>query len=221
MKNRKIKILIADDHEIVRRGVGNLLEINPEWEVCGEASNGDEAVESALKLKPDVMVLDFSIPPTDGLDIARKLQQEIPETRILIFTMHESEEIVRNLLAAGVRGYVLKSDADRFLISAVEALINDKTFFSSKVSETILSGFINPPEPKLKGEISSTLTPRELEITKLLASGKCNKEIAADLFISVKTVETHRRTVMRKLEISSIVELVHYAIRNDLVDVSE
>ena len=219
MKNGKIQILIADDHEIVRRGVRYLLETNPQWEVCGEAANGDEALEMALQTEPDVVVLDVSMPPTDGVEVARRLRGAVPNTKVLIFSMHESEEVVRDLIAAGVRGYVLKSDADRFLMQAVETLVNGQTFFSSKVSETILSGFLNSQRPaeKLKGELSSTLTARETEITKLLASGKSNKEIAHALNISVKTVETHRRTIMHKLEIGSIVELVHYAIRHHLV----
>lgn len=211
--------MLADDHEIVRRGVRTLLQSVPGWEIVCEASDGDTAVNEALRCRPDVILLDMSMPPTDGLDVARRLPEAGLDARILVFTMHDSEEMVRNFLAAGVKGYVLKSDADRHLIPAIEAVAEGKTFFSQKVSETILTGFLHH-----KHDLSAAsgpahpLSPREIEIAKLLAEGKSNKEIAVALFISVKTVETHRRTIMQKLEISSIVELVHWAIRTDLIE---
>jgi DNA-binding NarL/FixJ family response regulator len=219
MSEKPLRIMLADDHEIVRRGVRTLLQTVPGWEVVCEASNGEAAVEEAILCRPDVLLLDISMPPTDGLDVARRLHDAGLETRILVFTMHDSEEMVRDFLAAGVHGYVLKSDADRYLVTAIETLANGKRFFSHKVSETILTGFLQPRDGGR--ETSNTphpLSRREMEIAKLLALGKSNKEVAVSLFISVKTVETHRRTIMQKLDISSVVELVHWAIRNGVIE---
>jgi DNA-binding NarL/FixJ family response regulator len=215
ISGRQIRIMIADDHEIVRRGVRNLLSVDPNFEICGEAADGDTAVTLAAELRPDVMILDISMQPTDGLDVAKRMREQVPETSILVFTMHQSESMVHDLLAAGVRGYVLKSDADKFLVSAVETISEGRTFFSEQVSRTILDGFLGNDKNAAE-EIP--LTKRESEIASLLAAGKSNKEIAKVLFISVKTVETHRRAIMQKLEITSIVELVHWAIRTRLIE---
>lgn len=214
------KILVADDHEIVRRGVRNLLETVSGWEVCGEASTGNEAIDMAKNSCPDVIVLDISMPPSDGLAVARELQSAAPESRVLIFSMHDSEEMVRSMLAAGVKGYILKSDADRQLISAVETLLEGGTCFSPKVTDTILGGFLRGESSGTTANSKMPLSPREIEVSRLLAAGKSNKEIAAKFFISVKTVETHRRNIMQKLQISSIVELVHWSIKNHLIDAS-
>ncbi|HSE23966.1 MAG TPA: response regulator transcription factor [Pyrinomonadaceae bacterium] len=213
-----MRILLADDHDIVRRGLRDQLTTHEGWEVCGEATNGREAVAMALKLKPDVVVLDLSMPELNGLEATRQIRRELPRTEVLIFTMHETEQLIREVLAAGARGYVLKSDAGRQLTSAVEALSHHKPFFTAKVSEALLDAFLKSNVAPDEGSVFRTLTDREREIVQMLAEGKSNKEIASQLSISVKTVETHRATVMRKLEINSIVELVHYAIRNQLVE---
>jgi DNA-binding NarL/FixJ family response regulator len=213
-----MRILLADDHDIVRRGLRDQLTTREGWEVCGEATNGREAVAMALKLKPDVVVLDLSMPELNGLEATRQIRRELPRTEVLIFTMHETEQLIREVLAAGARGYVLKSDAGRQLTSAVEALSHHKPFFTAKVSEALLDAFLKSNVAPDEGSVFRTLTDREREIVQMLAEGKSNKEIASQLSISVKTVETHRATVMRKLEINSIVELVHYAIRNQLVE---
>ncbi|HET6861804.1 MAG TPA: response regulator transcription factor [Pyrinomonadaceae bacterium] len=213
-----MRILLADDHDIVRRGLRDQLTSREGWEVCGEATNGREAVAMALKLKPDVVVLDLSMPELNGLEATRQIRRELPRTEVLIFTMHETEQLIREVLAAGARGYVLKSDAGRHLTSAVEALSHHKPFFTAKVSEALLDAFLKSNVAPDEGSVFRTLTDREREIVQMLAEGKSNKEIASKLSISVKTVETHRATVMRKLEINSIVELVHYAIRNQLVE---
>jgi DNA-binding NarL/FixJ family response regulator len=213
-----IRILLADDHEVVRRGLSSLLATRPDWQVCGEAQNGREAVALAVKLKPHLAILDLSMPELNGLDATRQIKKEAPETEVLVFSMYESEQFVRDILAAGARGYVLKSDASTQLLTAVDTVSRHKPFFTSEVAERVLEGFLRLGE--LSAEDGSTpgiLTPREREIVQLLAEARSNKEVASILGISVKTVETHRASIMRKLGITSIVDLVHYAIRNNLV----
>lgn len=213
-----VRILLADDHDIVRRGLRDQLSQHDGWEICGEAANGREAVRMASKLEPDVAVIDLSMPELNGLEATRQIRRDLPNTEVLIFTMHETEQLIREVLSAGARGYVLKSDAGLHLTSAVEALANGKPFFTSKVSEALLDAFLKSSAKPDEGSVFRALTEREREIVQMLAEGKSNKEIANKLSISVKTVETHRATVMRKLDINSIVELVHYAIRNQLVE---
>jgi DNA-binding NarL/FixJ family response regulator len=213
-----IRILLADDHEVVRRGLTSLLAARPEWEVCGEAPNGREAVALVAKLKPNVAILDLSMPELNGLEATRQIRRDSPETEVLVFTMHESEQFVRDLLSAGARGYVLKSDVTTQLLTAIETVSRHKPFFTSEVAERVLEGFLRRGDlPAGDSCIPELLTPREREIVQLLAEARSNKEVAATLGISVKTVETHRASIMRKLGITSIVDLVHYAIRNHLV----
>jgi DNA-binding NarL/FixJ family response regulator len=213
-----IRILLADDHDVVRRGLSALLANRPDWQVVGEAQNGREAVSLAVKLKPSVAVLDLSMPELNGLEATRQIRKEVPETEVLVFSMYESEQFVRDLLAAGARGYVLKSDVTTQLLIAVETVARHKPFFTSEVAERVLEGFLKLGELSgMEGSASGILTPREREIVQLLAEARSNKEVSTILGISVKTVETHRASIMRKLGISSIVDLVHYAIRNNLV----
>jgi DNA-binding NarL/FixJ family response regulator len=214
-----IQILLADDHDVVRRGIRNLLEVKKDWQVVGEARDGVEAVDQALKLKPHIAILDLQMPRLGGLEAAKKIRASLPKTEILIFTMHDTEELVRLSLAAGARGYVLKSDVDRYLISAVESLIEHKPFFTSHVAETILTGFLrgNQDSPS-ENHPAKPLTERELQVVKLVADHKSSKEIANTLGISVKTVESHRSSIMRKLGVNSTVELVRFAIRNHIVE---
>ena len=213
-----LRILLADDHDIVRRGLRELLEEQPGWEVCGEACTGREALEQAVRLRPQVVVLDLMMPELNGLEAARQIRKALPATEVLVFTMHDSEELVHEILSAGARGYVLKSDAARHLVSAVEALSRRQPFFSSRVSATVLEGYLSGgARSELRSMPSRTLTDREREIAQLLTEGRSNKEVASLLHISVKTVETHRAAIMRKLGVGSIVELVHYAIRNKLI----
>ena len=209
-----IRILLVDDHDAVRRGLQTMLESHPGWEVCAEASNGRQAVKLALQLKPNIAVIDLELPDLNGLEATRQIKKDLPEVEVLIYTMYETEELIRKVLAAGARGYVLKSDAGQHLTEAVEALSRHKLFLTPVASETVLESFLKSSRRESENSI---LTNREREIVQLLAEAKGNKEIASVLCISVKTVETHRAAIMRKLGINSIVELVHYAIRNNLV----
>ena len=216
------RILLADDHEVVRRGLCALLRGQPDWEVCGEAANGREAVEKALKLKPDVVILDIGMPSLNGLEATRQILRAMPQTRVLILTLHDSDQVVQEVLNAGARGFLLKSDAARDLVAAVEALRRDKIYFTPKVASMVLDGYLRRNTPGAEPEPTrSRLTPREREIVQLLAEGKSSKEVAVVLGLSVKTAETHRSNILRKLELHSVSDLVLYAVRNNIVQVAE
>ncbi len=211
------KVLIADDHEVVRHGIRVMVQGCPNLEVCGEACDGRQAVQMAAKLRPDIVIIDIGMPQLNGLDATRQIVHMDPNVKVLILTMHESEQIVREVLAAGARGYLLKSDAGRDLISAIEALASRKTFFTSKVAEIVLETYLKggPEQPVSK----DVLTSREREVVQLLAEGKSTKEVAVALGLSVKTAETHRSNLMRKLDVHSVSQLVLYAVRNNIVQV--
>jgi DNA-binding NarL/FixJ family response regulator len=209
------RILIADDHAAIREGIRSLLASHPNWQIVGEASDGHEALRLARQLQPDITILDYSLPLMNGLELTRTIKRELPRTEILIYTMHDREELLVDILRAGARGYVLKSDTGSHLVAAIEALSLRKPYFSSEISETLLDHFVDSCRPE--GNISS-LTSREREIVQLIAEGKINKQIAHILDISVKTVETHRATAMHKLKLRSTAELVRYAVRNNIVE---
>jgi DNA-binding NarL/FixJ family response regulator len=209
-----IRILLADDHDIMRRGLRDILNTYEGWEVCGEASNGRDAVRMAEELKPDVVVLDLSMPELNGIEACRAIKKTLANTEVLIYTLHETEQLIRKALAAGARGFVLKSDAEVKLVEAIDALSRHKPFLNSKASETLLESFIKNAEEL---EEDTVLTSREREIVQLLTEGKTNKEVASLLSISVRTVEAHRAAIMNKLGIDSLAELVHYAIRNNII----
>ena len=217
------RILVADDHEVVRRGLCDLLHSQTEWVVCGEAKDGREAVEMAEKLKPDAVILDIGMPTLNGLEATRHILKGNPKARVLILTLHDSDRIVRDVLNAGARGFLLKSDAVRDLVSAVEALLRDRTYFTSRVADMVLEGFLQHEiDVALPAHDSSNrLTPREREIVQLVAEGKSTKEVAVVLSLSVKTAETHRSNIMRKLNLHSISDLVLYAVRNEIVHVAQ
>ena len=212
-----LRILVADDHEVARKGIRSLLENHLGWEVCGEARDGREAVELAGRLKPDVLLLDIGMPNLNGLDAARQILASTPEARILILTIHDSEQVVREVLAAGARGFLLKSDAGRDLVAAVEALQHRRTFFTPKVAQMMLEGYLRPHESDTSDKC--VLTPREREVIQLVAEGKTTKEVATALSLSVKTAETHRTNLMRKLDLHSVADLTLYAVRNGIVQV--
>ena len=215
---KQIRVLIADDHEFVRLGLRELLEAGQGFAVCGEAFDGRQAVEKAQQLKPDVVVLDISMPGLNGLETTRQIVRKVSQAKILVFTVHESEELAASLLRAGAHGYLLKSDAGRDLLTAVESVHQCRPFFTSKVGRMVLEGY-------LKGGCESgclspgPLTSREREVLQLVAEGKSNKEVAALQAISVKTAETHRANLMCKLGLHSICELVHYVVRNQIIAV--
>jgi len=213
-----LRIFIADDHEVARKGIRSLLESHAGWEVCGEARDGREAVASVSKLKPDIFLLDIGMPNLNGLDAARQILSIVPKARILILTVHDSEQVVREVLAAGARGFLLKSDAGRDLVAAVEALQHRRTFFTSSVAQMMLEGYLRPPD---EGDASGqrVLTPREREVIQLVAEGKTTKEVATALRLSVKTAETHRTNLMRKLDLHSVAALTLYAVRNGIVQI--
>ena len=214
-----LRILIADDHEVVRRGLAALLQQQPDWQVCGEAGDGREAVEKAQQLQPDVVILDIGMPSLNGLEATRQMLKANPKARILVLTLHDSDQMVRDVLNAGARGFLLKSDAASELVAAVEALGRDKTYFTSKVSPMVLEPHLRGPSGPPLTLSRSRLTPREREIVQLLAEGKSTKEVAVTLGLSVKTAETHRSNIMRKLQLHSVSDLVLYAVRNNIVHV--
>jgi len=210
----------VDDHHIVRRGVAGVIEdARPEWEVCGEASTGREAVAAAASLKPDVVVMDISMPDMNGLEATREILKNNPGTEVLILSVHESDQIVHDVLAAGARGYILKQDAGTELIAALEAVRLHRVFFTARVSEVVLSGYLGRAAAgTLPDAPFSRLSPREIQIVQLVAESKSNKEVSNLLHLSVKTVESHRAHIMEKLGIHSVTELVRYAIRNNIVE---
>ncbi len=176
------RILVADDHEVVRKGLVALLQAQPDWQVCGEASEGRQAVDKTLQLKPDVVILDIGMPNLNGLEATRQILKTNPQARVLILTLHDSDQVVREVLNAGARGFLLKSDAARDLVAAVDALRHDKTYFTSKVASMVLDGFLKADTPgAIPTPGRNRLTPREREIVQLLAEGKHHAQAAAPL----------------------------------------
>jgi DNA-binding NarL/FixJ family response regulator len=219
---KSLRILVADDHGLVRRGARAVLHSRRGWRVVGEAANGREAVQKAKELKPDVAVVDIGMPELDGVEVARQIREAVPETKVLVITMHESDQMVRRALEAGARGYLLKSDLTECLANAVEAVAKGERFLTPKVSEIVLDGFLSTRSRHRQGErAGARVTPREVEIIRLLARGKSNKEIATELGIAVRTVETHRSKIMLKLGLHSLAEIIHYAMRHGIATVQE
>lgn len=214
---KTVRILIADDHDIVREGLRRLLLPQPHWTVCDEAATGREALEKARLYKPHVVVMDFSMPELNGLEATRQIRKTVPHTEVLILTMHDSEQLAREILTAGARGFVLKTHARNELVPAVTALVQHKPYFDSGVSAMLLHSFLNPEAQVADSSPAGRLTPREREILQLIAEGHTSKEVAARLGITVKTVEAHRANIMNKLDLHSASQLVRYAVRNNIV----
>jgi DNA-binding NarL/FixJ family response regulator len=215
---KTLRILVADDHEVVRRGLCALLSTHSDWQVCAEAADGREAVEKGKQLRPDLVIMDLGMPNLNGLEAARQMLRDEPSPRILFLTITDCEQMIQEVLKVGAQGYLLKSDAARDLVTAVEELQNGRSYFNSRVSSIVLDGFLNGNDAPSE---NSQLTPREREIVQLLAEGKSNKEVAVALNLSVKTAETHRSNLMRKLGLHSVSELVLYAVRHHIVQVPE
>jgi DNA-binding NarL/FixJ family response regulator len=212
---KKVRIFIADDHDIVRAGVRLLIETQPGWEVCGEAADGREAVALVDKLQPDLVVLDITMPELNGLEAARQIKKASAKTEVLMLTAHESEDLIHQVFAAGARSYILKSEAGKHLVAAIQSASEHKPYFTSKVSEIVFARYLRGKDPDSG---SASVTARERELLQLLAEGRSNKEAASQLGISVKTVETHRAAIMRKLALKSVSDLVRYAIRNKIIE---
>lgn len=214
---KPLRILVADDHEVVREGLRALLERQPGWVVCGEAGTGREAVAETLRLKPDVVIMDISMPELNGLDATPRILEHLPDTRILILSAHDSERLIRHMLTSGARGYMLKTDAGKALTAAVQALAEGQLFFTGAVSRVILGAKQHSQPDALPPPDSDALTSREREILKLLAEGMTNKQVASHIHASVKTVETHRSRLMAKLNLHSLTDLVRYAIQHEII----
>ena len=215
----EVRLLLADDHEIVRRGLRALLETEPGWEVVAEASDGRDAIEKTKQTKPDIAILDISMPSLNGLEAARQIVTSGSQTKVLILTVHDSDPLIQQVLEAGARGYLLKSDAARDLVAAVDALRRNKTFFTPRVAQIVLEGYLGKhPKDAEPEDGCFRLTGRQREIVQLLAEGKSSKEVACALGLSVKTAETHRANIMRRLDCHSVTALVRYAIRNHIID---
>jgi DNA-binding NarL/FixJ family response regulator len=208
-----IRILIADDHAVVRSGLRAILDAQPNWDVVAEAADGKEAVLKAIETTPDIAVIDYSLPSINGLEVTRQIRTHLPKTEVLLFTMYDNETLIQDTMKVGARGFLLKSDAGRDLKSAIEALALHKPFFTTKISETMRESFVTASKA-----VRTTLTSREVGVVQLVAEGHTNKHVARLLNISLKTVESHRANVMRKLNLSSFADLVRYAVRNNLVE---
>jgi DNA-binding NarL/FixJ family response regulator len=216
---RNLQILIADDHDLMRRGLKAVLEARPGWIVCGEATSGQQAVAKAEELKPDIVILDVCMPNLNGVEATRQIRKVSPRTEVLVLSVHHSDQLIRDVLDAGARGFLVKADPDSDLVAAVKSLAERKPYFTACATEMLLSGRLGETSPESETALSGErLTPREREVVQLIAEGKTSKEVATTLDISTKTAETHRSNIMRKLEFHSVSEIVRYAVRNEMID---
>ncbi len=206
------RILIADNHPVVRFGLRSIIESHAGWTVVAEATDGKNAIDRAIATQPDVAILDYALPMLNGIEVMRQIRRHVPSVEVLIFTMHDSEDLVRQAFNTGARAYVLKSEAQQQLVFAIQALAEHRPFFTDTASQILLEGFLSRTSP-----VERPLTGREHTIVRMVAEGLSNKQIAQELNIAVKTVETHRATILRKLDLGSSAEMVRYAIRNGLI----
>jgi len=214
---KEIRILLADDHNVMRAGLKLLLENHPGFKVVSEASEGNQAVENAIAARPDVVVLDIAMPKLTGIEAAQKIKGQLPQTGIIILSMHSDEGYVLRALKAGARGYLLKDSAENDLIEAIKALNEGKAFFSPEISKVLAEDYVREVTVRGVEDTYELLTPREKEILHLLVEGKSNKEIATSLSLSLYTVETHRRNLQGKLNLHSFAELILYAVRKGII----
>jgi len=216
---QKTRVLLADDHMVMRRGLRAIIETMEGWEVCAEVESGREAVQAVERLRPEIAVLDMTMPELNGLEATRQIKKIAPETEVLIFTGHETEELVHQVFEAGARSYILKTDGKAQLEAALRSLAEHKPYFTTQIGEILFSKLLNKKKGIANDESATVgrLTDREREIVQLLVEGKSNKEVADVLGISVKTTETHRAAIMRKLQLKAFSELVRYAIRNHII----
>ena len=212
MQSKKIRVLLADDHAILRKGVRMLIDAQPDMEVTGEAKTGREAIEEARKLNPDVVVMDVSMPELNGIEGTRQICDELPQTRVIGLSMHKDSVYVREILRAGARGYLLKDSDDEDLLRAIRAVSRGEAFLSPAISNAVLTDY-----RKHVTHPVDLLTSREREVLTMIADGKTNKEIASALNLSVYTVESHRGSVMEKLNLHNTGDMVRFALRNGLI----
>ena len=217
---KRTRVLVVDDHAIVRQGLRAILDTEPDIEVVGEAADGREAVRKTMALRPDVVIMDVSMPRMNGLEATARIAKEIPEVKIVALTMHSSEEYVYSLLKAGARGYLLKESVSSDLIEAIHAVKAGGTYLHPAISTKVVDGYLKKPHAKSRQGMMDVLTPREREILQLIAEGHTNKEIAGLLVLSVKTIENHRTRIMDKLEIHNVAGLTRYAISHGIATAS-
>jgi DNA-binding NarL/FixJ family response regulator len=211
-----LRILVADDHDVMRLGIKELLGTREGWEICAEARDGREALAKTGELQPDIAILDVNMPELNGIEAARRIRKKFVNTEVLIISFEYSDNLIRQIIDVGARGFVVKGDSERDLIAAVEALSNHRPYFTPRATDVTL-GRVRGEGPGFREFAGNRLTPRELEIVQLLAEGKSSKEVAESLTISIKTADTHRANIMRKLDLHSVTELVRYAVRNQIV----
>jgi RNA polymerase sigma factor (sigma-70 family) len=209
-----VRILIADDHDVVRSGLRSIMELHANWDVVGEAADGRAALNMALALKPDILITDYSLPLMNGVEVTRQVRSRLVRTEVLMFTMHDTDEIITQALAAGAKAFLLKSDAKQYLVSAIESLANRKPFFTGRLSERMLDSYL----AKETERAMPLLSPRERIVVQLIAEGNSNREISSLLNVSIKTVESQRSAAMKKIDATSTAGLVRYAIRNKLIE---
>ena len=213
-----IRIMIADDHTIVRQGLARLLNDQPDLTVVGEAVNGRAAVDKALELKPDIIIIDIAMPQMNGLEAAKRIRKKLPKTKILILSMYSHEHYIHDLLETGVSGYLLKDSSGRDIINAIHAAMKDETFLSPSISKVLVDTYLSPRKKSSSAERYKQLSNREREVFQLIAEGHSTRQIADMLYVSISTIKSHRAKIMEKLGIETTVKLVHFAIQLGLVD---
>lgn len=216
--SKPYRILIADDHSVFRRGMRSLLEQQPGLEVCGESATGTGTIEAVRQMRPNLVILDLMMPDMNGLEAARVMREESPGTEVMIVSAHLSEELAREVLLAGAKAYVLKSDAERDVLAAVDHVRHHQSFFTGQLTASMTQMFMEGGNGGSVATEGGALSPRELQVLQLLADGKSNKQAAAALNISARTVESHRQRIMHKMQFGSFSELVRFAVRNNLVE---